>query len=70
MSDAEERLEELEALLDEIKPYSGFILNILEETVRKKTFYMMRYRKMDSESYYNEIVALKKIINILRFTLK
>jgi len=70
MSDAEERLEELEALLEELKPYSGFILSILEENVRKKTFFMMRYAKMGSEGYYNEVVALKKIINILRFILK
>lgn len=71
MSDKNKRLEEIEELLDEIKPYSGYLMDLLDRRTKIKEFRMYKYRNSeDCEKYYNEIVALKKISNILSFLLK
>jgi len=71
MSDKNKRLEEIEELLDEIKPYSGYLMDLLDRRTKIKEFRMYKYRTSeDGEKYYNEIVALKKISNILSFLLK
>ena len=51
------------------KPYSGYLIDLLERRIKVK-FRMYKYREEDGESYYNEIVALKKTVNVLKFLLK
>lgn len=71
MSDKNKRLEEIEELLDEIKPYSGYLIDLLDRRIKIKEFRMYKYRTSeDGEAYYNEIIALKKTVNVLRFLLK
>ena len=68
--DPDAELEALNESLAELKPYSGYILELLARAKREKTFHMYKYRNFSSEAYYNEVVALNKIINILTFILK
>lgn len=71
MKDAKKKLKEVNELLDEIKPYSGYLIDLLERRIKIKEFRMYKYRNTeDSEAYYNEIIALKKTVNVLRFLLK
>lgn len=70
MKDSTKKLREVNELLDELKPYSGYLIDLLERRKQIKEFRMYKYREEDGESYYNEIIALKKIVNVLRFLLK
>lgn len=70
MKDAKKELREIHELLDEIKPYSGYLIDLLERRIKVKEFRMYKYREEEGESYYNEIIALKKTVNVLRFLLK
>lgn len=71
MKDSKKQLRELNELLDEIKPYSGYLIDLLERRVDVKEFRMYKYRNTeDGEAYYNEIIALKKTVNVLKFLLK
>ena len=71
MKDSTKKLREVNELLDELKPYSGYLIDLLERRTQIKEFRMYKYRNTeDGEAYYNEIIALKKIVNVLRFLLK
>ena len=69
MKDSTKKLREINELLDEIKPYSGYLIDLLERRIKVKEFRMYKYREEDGESYYNEVVALKKTVNVLKFSL-
>tara|TARA_B100000579_G_C22849354_1_gene866376 strand:+ start:15279 stop:15479 length:201 start_codon:yes stop_codon:yes gene_type:complete len=54
-------------VLNELSKYTAYILELVEKEIRRKEFSAMRYK---DESDYNEVVALKKILNLMRFLLK
>ena len=56
-----------EEVLRELSKYTAYILELIESEIRRKDFSAMRYKE---ESYYNEVIALKKILNLMRFLLK
>ena len=71
MKDNTKQLRELNELLDELKPYSGYLIELIESSIEMKEFRMYKYKNTeDGEAYYNEIIALKKIVNVLNFILK
>lgn len=71
MKDNTKKLKELNELLDELKPYSGYLIELIEGRIEMKEFRMYKYRNTeDGEAYYNEVIALKKIVNVLNFILK
>ena len=71
MKDSTKKLRDINELLDEIKPYSGYLIDLIERRIKIKEFRMYKYRNTeDGEAYYNEIIALKKTVNVLRFLLK
>jgi hypothetical protein len=59
--------ESVAEVLEDLAPYTSYILELIEQEVKKKEFHSMRYK---SEDCYNEVVALKKILNLMRFLLK
>jgi len=59
--------EDPDDLLEELSKYNGLILSLLEEKIRHNTFCLYKYH---NEAYYNQVVALKKVLNIMRFLLK
>ena len=59
--------EDIEEVLDELKPYSAYLLEVLEAKRRESEFFSRKYH---SEEYYEEVVRLNKILNLLRFLLK
>lgn len=54
-------------ILKDLSPYTSYILELIEKEIRRKEFTAQRYK---SEADYNEVVALKKILNLMRFLLK
>ena len=56
-----------EEVLKELSPYTAYILELVEAEVRLKEFHTQRYK---DEASYNEVIALKKILNLMRFLLK
>ena len=54
-------------VLKDLSPYTSYILELIEKEMRRKEFIAQRYK---SESDYNEVIALKKILNLMRFLLK
>ena len=57
----------IEEVLEELSPYTDCILAMIEDKIKRAEFFSIRYK---SEDYYNEIVYLKKILNLMRFLLK
>ena len=54
-------------VLKDLSPYTSYILELIEKEMRRKEFNAQRYK---SEADYNEVIALKKILNLMRFLLK
>ena len=59
--------EEAEEILEELSEYTGYILGLIETHRQKVDFNSKKYH---TEDYYNEMILLNKILNLLRFLLK
>jgi|SaaInlStandDraft_2_1057019.scaffolds.fasta_scaffold137307_3 hypothetical protein len=59
--------EEAEEILEELSEYTGYILGLIETHRQKADFNSKKYH---TEDYYNEMILLNKILNLLRFLLK
>ena len=62
----DKKCKDLIETLEELSPYTSMILSLLDLRIKEAMFHSYKYH---SEEYYDEVIRLKKIRNLLAFVL-
>ena len=64
------RCEDLIETLEDLKPYTSMILELLDNEIEANEFFAWKYHEASEQRYYYEVIRLKKIRNLLAFVLR
>ena len=63
----DEYCKDLVEILEELSPYTPLIIELLDKEIETNEFFTWKYH---TEHYYNEVIRLKKVRNLLWFLLR